>query len=88
MFLYLGTLRASNFLIAHPMHLDMSVLVSTCPRSLQHGETVEQAAHRSCGYPIPGRAQGQVGWDSKESEGVLIYSREVGTRRSLIPLLT
>jgi len=30
------------------------------------GEALAQAAQRSCGYPLPGRAQGQVGWSSEQ----------------------
>jgi len=29
------------------------------------GETLEQAAQRSCGCPLPGRVQGQLGWSSE-----------------------
>ena len=28
----------------------------------EHSEVLAQAAQRSCGYPISGGAQGQVGW--------------------------
>ena len=31
-------------------------------RTPQNSEVLAQAAHRSCGCPIPGDIQGQVGW--------------------------
>jgi len=47
------------------------------------GETLEQVAQRSCGCPLPGGVQGQVGWGSEEHgpvEGVPAHGRGVGTR--------
>ena len=47
------------------------------------GETPEQVAQRSCGCPIPGSVQGQVGWGFEEPglvEGVPAHGRGVGTR--------
>ena len=32
------------------------------------GETLEQVAHRSCGCPIPGSVQGQVGWGFEQPD--------------------
>jgi len=34
----------------------------------ESGETLAQAAQRSCGCPLPGRVQGQVGWSSEEPD--------------------
>jgi len=31
----------------------------------QGGEALAQAAQRSCGFPLPGRVQGQVGWSAE-----------------------
>jgi len=45
--------------------------------------TMEQAAQRSCGCPLPGSVQGQVGWGSEQPrpmEGVPAHGRGVGTR--------
>lgn len=75
---YFEKKKGINFLVGHPVHLDRSVLVSRCPCWLQGGETVGQAAQRSCRCPIPGRAQGQVGWHSEQpalAEGVLAHGR-------------
>ena len=47
------------------------------------GETLAQAAQRSCGCPLPGRVQGQVGWSSEHPglvEDVPADGRGVGTR--------
>jgi len=47
------------------------------------GETLEQVAQRSCGCPLPGSVQGQVGWSSEQPglvEGVPAHGRGVGTR--------
>ena len=44
-------------------------------------ETVEQVAQRSCGCPIPGNIQGQVGWGFEQPdlvEDVPAHSRRVG----------
>jgi len=30
------------------------------------GETLAQVAQRSCGCPLPGSVQGQVGWSSEQ----------------------
>jgi len=46
------------------------------------GETLAQVAQRSCGCPLPGSAQGQVGRSSEHSglvEGVSAHGRGVGT---------
>ena len=55
------------------------------------GEALAQAAQRSCGCPLPGRAQGQAGWSS-EHPGLVgdvpAHGRGVGTRRSLRSLPT
>jgi len=34
----------------------------------QGGEAPAQAAQRSCGCPIPGGVQGQIGWASGQSD--------------------
>ena len=47
------------------------------------GETLEQVAQRSCGCPIPGSVQSQVGWGFEQpdlAEGVRAHGRGVGTR--------
>jgi len=47
------------------------------------GETPEQVAQRSCGCPLPGSVQGQVGWSFEQPglvEDVPAHSRAVGTR--------
>jgi len=47
------------------------------------GETLAQAAQRSCGCPLPGSVQGQVGWGSEHPglvEDVPADGRGVGTR--------
>ena len=33
---------------------------------LEGGETLAQVAQRSCGCPLPGSVQGQVGWSSEQ----------------------
>jgi len=46
-------------------------------------ETVEQVTQRSCGCPLPGSVQGQVGWGFKQPglvEGVPGHGRGVRTR--------
>jgi len=46
------------------------------------GETLEQAAQRSCGCPLPGIVQGQVGWSSEQPglvEDVPAHGRGLGT---------
>ena len=35
-------------------------------RKNEGGETLEQVAQRSCGCPLPGIVQGQVGWSSEQ----------------------
>ena len=47
------------------------------------GETLAQVAQRSSGCPLPGSAQGQVGWSSELPglvEAVPADGRGVGTR--------
>jgi len=47
------------------------------------GEALEQVAQRSCGCPLPGSVQGQVGWGFEQPglvAGVPAHSRGVGTR--------
>ena len=49
----------------------------------ESGETLEQAAQRGCGCPLPGSIQDQAGWDFEQSGlvgGVPACSKEVGTR--------
>jgi len=44
------------------------------------GETLAQVAQRSCGCPLPGSVQGQVGWSSEHPglvEGVPAHGRGV-----------
>ena len=53
----------------------------------------EQVVQRSCGCPLPGSVQDQVGWSSEQPglvEDVPAYGRGVGTRWSLrsLPTLT
>jgi len=46
------------------------------------GETLEEVAQRSCGCPLPGSAEDQVGWRSDQLglvEDVPTRGREVGT---------
>ena len=46
-------------------------------------EALAQVAQRSCGCPLPGTAQGQVGWSSEHPglvEGVPADGRGGGTR--------
>jgi len=57
------------------------------------GEAQEQVAQRSCGCPLPGSVQGQVGWSSVQPglvEDVPAHGRGVETRWSLrsLPTLT
>ena len=55
------------------------------------GEALAQAAHRSCGCPLPGSVQGQVGQSSEQHglvEGVPAHGRGVGPRRYLRSLPT
>jgi len=50
------------------------------------GEALAQVAQRSCGWPLPGSVQGQVGWGFEWSglvESVPAHGRAVGTRLSL-----
>ncbi|GAB0182869.1 cAMP-dependent protein kinase inhibitor alpha [Grus japonensis] len=50
---------------------------------LERGETLEQVAQRSCGCPLPGSVQDQVGWGFGQRglvEGVPAHGRGVGTR--------
>jgi len=50
------------------------------------GETLAEVAQRSCGCPLPGSDQGQVGWGFKQPgpvEGVPAHGRGVGTRWSI-----
>jgi len=47
------------------------------------GETLAQVDQRSCGCPLPGRVQGQVGWSSEHPglvEVVPAHGRGVGMR--------
>jgi len=47
------------------------------------GEALAQAAQRSCGCPVPGSVQGQVGWGCEQPglvEGVPAHGIGVGTR--------
>jgi len=46
-------------------------------------EALEQVAQRSCGCPLPGSVQGQVGWGFEQPglvQGVPAHGRGVGTR--------
>ena len=48
---------------------------------LYSSETLEHAAQRSCGCPIIGSVQGQVGWGSEQPDlvkDVPVHGREVG----------
>jgi len=50
------------------------------------GEALEQVAQRSCGCPLPGSVQGQVGWGCEQLalvEGVPAHGTGVGLRWSL-----
>ena len=50
------------------------------------GEALEQVAQRSCGCPLPGSIQDQVGLGFEQPgvvEGVPAYSRGIGTIWSL-----
>ena len=47
------------------------------------GQTLEQAAQRSCEYSLAGSVEGQVGWSSEQPgllEDVPAHGRRVGTR--------
>jgi len=47
------------------------------------GEAREQVAQRSCGCPLPGSVQGQVGWGFEQPglvEGLTAHVRVVGSR--------
>jgi len=47
------------------------------------GEALAQVAQRSCGCPLPGSVQGQVGWSSEQpglGEGLPAHGRGLGTR--------
>ena len=44
----------------------------------ESGEVLERAAHRSCGCPVPGGVQGQVGWGPGQPG--LVLDMEVGGR--------
>jgi len=55
------------------------------------GEALAQVAQRSCGCPLPGRVQGQVGWSSEHPglvEDVPAHGRGVGIRWSVRSLPT
>ena len=55
------------------------------------GEALAQVAQRSCGCPLPGSVQGQVGWGLEHPglvEGVPAHGRGVGTRWSVRSLPT
>ena len=46
-------------------------------------EALAQVAQRSCGCPLPGRVQGQVGWGFGQPglvEGVPAHGRGMGAR--------
>jgi len=47
------------------------------------GKALAQVAQRSCGCPLPGSVQGQVGWGLEQPglvEGVPANGRRLGTR--------
>jgi len=49
----------------------------------ESGEVLAQVAQRSCGCPLPGSVQGQVGWGFELpglAEGIPAHGRGVGTR--------
>ena len=55
------------------------------------GEALAQVAQRSCGCPLPGSVQGQVGWGSEQPglvEGVPAHGRGVGAEWSVRSLPT
>jgi len=46
-------------------------------------EALAQVTQRSCGCPLPGSVQGQVGWGSEQPglvDGVPAHGKGVGTR--------
>jgi len=52
-------------------------------RVYEGGEALAQVAQRSCGCPLPGSVQGQVGWGSEQpglGEDVPAHGRGVGAR--------
>jgi len=58
---------------------------------LSYEDRLAKVAQRSCGCPLPGRVQGQVGWSSEQPgqvEDVPAHGRGVGTRWSLRSLPT
>ena len=77
---------------------EMPLQVQRSPKRTEHsphlsGLTLAQAAQRSCGCPLPGSVQGQVGWSSEQPglvEDVPAHGGGVGTRWSLrsLPTLT
>ena len=56
-----------------------------CKEEVLHcegGEALEQVAQRSCGCPLPGSVQGQVGWGFEQPDlvaDVPAHGRGVGT---------
>jgi len=51
--------------------------------SHEGGEALAQVAQSSCGCPLPGRVEGQVGWGFEQPglvEGDSAHDRGVGTR--------
>jgi len=49
----------------------------------EDGETLEQVAQSSCGCPLPGSVQGQIGWRSEQpglADDVPAHGGGVGTR--------
>ena len=54
----------------------MSVIEQNNPLHSEGGEALEQVAQRSCGCPLPGSVQGQVGCGSEQPglvEGVAAH---------------
>jgi len=57
----------------------------------ESGETLEHVAQISCGCPLTGGVQGQIGWGVEKHglmEAVPAHGRGVGTRRSICSLPT
>ena len=59
----LGTWGLLAHLFSEIAVVKRSVFSKFCASS-EGGEALAQVAQRSCGFPLPGSVQGQVGWSS------------------------
>jgi len=63
-----------------PWHFPLHPIVKKEILPYEGGEALEQVAWRSCGCPLPGSVQGQVGWGFEQPglvEGVPVHGRGV-----------